>query len=119
MRPTGLILIWSDGTHRATLDRVWAGACAAPFQGSRRVSRLSAPQWSRADNVATVRLCGRVSEHNRYGTAHRESRWRAMDDAATLRRKAAQCSEDAASATADQANKLNELALQLVLWAED
>jgi len=43
-----------------------------------------------------------------------------MDDAATLRRKAAQCSKNAASATtASEAMKLNELREQLDLWADD
>jgi len=43
-----------------------------------------------------------------------------MDDASTLRRKAARYFEKAASsATANEAEKLNEVGCQLELWADD
>jgi len=43
-----------------------------------------------------------------------------MDDPSTLRRKAAQFFENAASsATTEEAEKLNEVARQLELWADD
>ncbi len=43
-----------------------------------------------------------------------------MDDARTLRRKAARFFENAASsATAKEAEKLNEVGRQLALWADD